>query len=102
MVKCTVVKTTGHKFSYEVRRAEGFLLGLQVALRRKGGVQVSLFGWSLFIGMVPVREVTESTVGGSDALDKILAANGKQMDISVTYELDTKKSKEVPRACVQD
>jgi hypothetical protein len=105
MVTCKVVRTVGYKFGYDIRRSEGFLLGIQVALRKRGGVQLSLFGWCLFIGKIPVQEVSEGLVAGGDALDAMLEKNGKDMELSVCYTLDSaksaKKAAEVQDASVQ-
>jgi len=77
----------GSKFGVRFQRMQGFIIGLQASFRTGGGVRLSLCGWSLWIGMVPVREVTKGDVVNGDPLDKILAENGKSGSFSIEYKL---------------
>lgn len=92
MVTYTCTQITGSKFGVRVDRMKGFILGVQASLRKNGGVRLSLCGWSLWVGMIPVRTVTKGLVAGGDPLDEILAGKGKTAGFEIEYRLPEKTS----------
>ena len=91
MVQYTVVRTVGSKFGVRIERMEGFILGIQAAFRKRGGVRLSLFGWSLWVGMIPIREIKRGDVAGGDPLDALLAEQGRKMEVVTSIEYDFNK-----------
>jgi hypothetical protein len=92
MVGYTVTQVTGSKFGVRFERIKGFLLGIQASLTRTGGVRLSLCGWSLWIGMIPVRKVKRGQVVNGDPLDEILAGKGKTASFEIEYRLPEKSN----------
>ncbi len=92
MVGYTVTQVTGSKFGVRFERMKGFLIGVQASLTRTGGVRLSLCGWSLWIGMIPVRKVTRGQVVNGDPLDEILAGKGKTASFEIEYRLPEKSN----------
>lgn len=92
MVTFTVKQITGTKFGVRLDRMEGFILGVQASFRKNGGVRLSLCGWSLWIGMIPIRKVTTGLVANGDPLDEILAGKGKTAGFEIEYRLPEKTS----------
>ena len=90
MVGYTVTQITGSKFGVRFDRMKGFLIGIQASLTRTGGVRLSLCGWSLWIGMIPVRKVTRGLVANGDPLDEILTERGKTAAFEIEYRLPEK------------
>jgi hypothetical protein len=89
MASYTVTQIAGSKFGVRFERMKGFLLGIQTSLTRTGGVRLSLCGWSLWVGMIPVRKVTKGLVANGDPLDEILAGKGKA-GFEIEYRLPEK------------
>lgn len=92
MVTFTVKQITGSKFGVRFERMKGFILGVQASLQKNGGVRLSLCGWSLWIGMIPIRKVTTGLVANGDPLDEILAGKGKTAGFEIEYRLPEKTS----------
>lgn len=90
MASFKMVEIVGEKFGVKFERVKGFILGLQVKFSKRGGVRISLFGWSMFIGIIPIKQTVSGEVANGDSLDEILSSGGKKTEFSIEYNLSKK------------